>query len=123
MLRSLLVLPLAFSLFGCGPPLVWGGEKATKDRLLGIVPEGSTVSVLEAEAMSRRWRVSNRDDRTFEKGLAHYFGGGCKYQGGVTRTVIVAEYGVLTTTVETVWLFDASGELSALCVRRTTDAP
>ena len=123
MFRTLLILSFAVSLFGCGPPMVWGGDEATKERLLDLVPKGSSVSVLETEAKRRNWRISNRDDRTFEKGLPHYFGGGCEYHGGVSRKVIVAEYGILPTTVETVWLFDAAGKLGALCIRRTTDAP
>ena len=114
---------LSASLAGCGPPLVWGGDEATKGRLIDLVPIGSTVNFLEAEAKIRNWRVSNRDDRTFKKGLPHYFGDGCEHRGGVSRTVIVAEYGLLTTSVETEWLFDKAGKLGELCIRRTTDAP
>lgn len=116
-------IALALSLTSCGPPLVWGGDKATKSRLLKIVPLGSGVDVLEAEAEARGWRISYRDDRQFAKGRAHYFGGGCEYQGGVSRHIVVAEYGVLTTSVESVWLFEGAGKLASLCIRRTTDAP
>jgi hypothetical protein len=103
--------------------LVWGGDEATKDRLLKIVPIGSTVNVLEAEAKSRRWRVWSRDDRSFRRGLTHYFGGACRHQGGVSEYVVVAEFGLLTTTVETVWLFNEVGRLAEVCVRRSTDGP
>lgn len=110
-------------LASCGPPLVWGGDEATKGRLLKILPIGSTVNALEAEAKSRHWRVSSRDDRSFKRGLTHYFGGECRYQGGMSEYVVVAEYGLLTTTVETVWLFNEAGNLAEVCVRRSTDGP
>lgn len=114
---------LTFFLSGCGPPLVWGGNDATKDRLLKIVPIGATVRDLETEVAARDWRISSRDDRRFTKGESHYFGDGCQFQGGVSRRVVVAEYGLLTTTVETVWLFDERDKLGGLCIRRTTDGP
>src|SRR3546814_2618243 len=56
-----------FLLSGCGPSLVWGGDEATKDRLLKIVPIGSTVRDLETKAAARDWRISSRDDRQFPK--------------------------------------------------------
>lgn len=123
MSRALIVIVASLSLASCGPPLVWGGDEATHDRLLEIVPVGSTIDALEAEAKARGWRISNRDDRSFAKGLPHYWGEGCEHQGGVSRTVIVAEYGLFTTSVETEWLFDARKHLGSLCIRRTTDAP
>jgi len=123
MSRWLTSFALALALAGCGPPLVWGGDEATKARLLEIVPIGSTVRQLEREAETRGWRISYRDDRSFPKGAPHYFEGGCVHQGGVSRYVIVAEYGILTTSVESVWLFDKEGKLGTVCVRRTTDAP
>jgi len=122
MFRSFLPICLVLTLAGCGPPLVWGSDEATKERLLKIVPTGSTVSFLEIEAESRGWRVSYRDDREFEHGLPHYFGDSCEHQGGVSRYVVVAEYGILTTAVETVWLFNEDAELGMMCIRRTTDA-
>ena len=123
MLRRPVLLTLAFSLSACGPPLVWGGDEATRNKLLKVVPIGSTAGKLEAEARSRGWRVSSRDDRLFRRGLEHYFGNGCRYQGGVSEYVVIAEYGLLTTTVETVWLFNEAGKLGGLCVRRSTNAP
>jgi hypothetical protein len=83
---------------------------------------GSTVSEFEAEAKDRRWRVFHRDDRHFKKGLPHYFGNGCRFQGGVSRDFIVAEYGFFRTDVEALWMFDEAGKLADLCIRRTTDA-
>jgi hypothetical protein len=103
--------------------LVWGGDEATKGRLLEIVPPGSTVADLEAETEAREWRMSSRDDRSFPKGEPHYLAESCEHQGGVSRIIIVAEYGLLTTSVETSWLFDAKGKLRSLCISRTTDAP
>lgn len=121
MLRSLFAICLALTLTSCGPPLVWGGDEATKERLLKIVPLGTEVSKLEAEAETRRWRL-RRDDRIFPKGESHYLAEGCEHQGGVRRGVVIAEYGLVTTSVETSWLFDEKGKLASLCIRRTTDA-
>ncbi|MDL2351964.1 MAG: hypothetical protein QFC78_03870 [Pseudomonadota bacterium] len=118
------LLPLAVSVFllsSCGPPLVWGGDGATKTRLLHIVPFGSTIADLETKAKAREWQMFYRDDRSFPKGESAYFSDGCEFQGGVSRTIIVAEYGVFTTSVETLWLFDGNGKLGNLCIRRTTD--
>lgn len=123
MSRALTVIVASLSIASCGPPLVWGGDEATRDRLLEIVPVGSTIVDLEAKAKARGWRISNRDDRSFPKGLPHYWGKGCEHQGGVSRTVIVVEYGLFSTSVETEWLFDTRKRLGSLCIRRTTDAP
>jgi hypothetical protein len=120
--RALISILILFSLASCGPPLVWGGDEATKDRLLEIIPLGTTVDALEAEAKARDWRMFIGDDRSFPKGERHYFGGGCEYQGGVSRNYTVAEYGLFTTSVEALWLFDEHDRLGALCVRSTTDA-
>ena len=123
MSRALALLVLMFSLNSCGPPLVWGGDNQTRERLLGIVPIGSTVGNLEAEAVARGWPIFFADDRIFKKGELHYFGNGCRYQGGVSRNFIVAEYGpVITTSVEGLWMFDEAGKLGEVCIRRTTDA-
>ena len=119
--RVLALLSLILALSGCGPPLVWGGDDETRERLLRLVPLDSTVDELETEARERRWRNFFRDDRRFEKGLPHYFGNGCRFQGGVSRNFIVAEYGLFTTTVESLWMFDEAGKLAELCIRRTTD--
>lgn len=123
MARALALLVLVLALSSCGPPLVWGGDGPTRDRLLKLVPLGSTVGELEAEAEDHRWRNLFRDDRTFGKGEPHYFGNGCRFQGGVSMNFIVAEYGpVFTTSVESLWMFDEAGKLAELCIRSTTDA-
>jgi hypothetical protein len=103
--------------------LVWGSDEAIKSRLLKIVPVGSTVNALDAEVRVHGWRVSSRDGRPFKRGGAHYFGGECRHQGGESEKVIVAEYGLMTTTVETVWLFNQAGRLNEVCIRKSTDAP
>lgn len=123
MLRNLAFFVLLPFLASCGPPLVWGGDEATKERLLAIVPVGSSVQRLQSEATAREWRVSFHDERTFKDGLVHDFGDGCAFKGGISTNIIVAEYGVLTTSVETKWMFNAAGKLADLCIRRTTDAP
>lgn len=124
MLRALiviLVLVLA-GLAGCGPPLVWGGNAATKEKLLQIVPIGSSAKRLEVAAKANDWDMKTHDNRTFPKGEPHYFGDGCQSEGGIRRNAVVAEYGVFTTSVEVVWLFDEKENLRRVCVRRTTDA-
>lgn len=122
MRRRIVLLAFALSLSGCGQPLLWRNDKATRDRLLKIVPVGSAISTLEAEAKSRGWRISSRDDRTLPKGEEHYFGNRCRHQGGMSENIVVAEHGLLTTTVESVWIFDRAGRLGDVCVRRSTDA-
>ena len=119
--RLLFLSVLTVLLSGCGPPLVWGGDDATKSRLLQIVPVGSTIADLETKAKARDWQISYPDDRSFAKGTTAYFSDGCEYQGGVSRNVIIAEYGLLTTSVESLWLYDEDGKLRDLCLRRTTD--
>lgn len=118
-LIGILVLPW---LAGCGPPLVWGGNDATRERLLEIVPIGSSAKKLDEAAKANGWRLKVHDNRTFAKGKPHYFGNGCQTAGGITRDSVVAEYGVLTTSVQAVWLFDEKEHLRRVCVRRTTDA-
>src|SRR4029450_13447448 len=118
MARALTLL-LLLSLSGCSPPLVWGGDNATKERLLKLVPRGSTASELESKAKDDGWRDFLRDDRHFKKGTPHYFGNGWRFQGGVSRDFIIAEYGFLfKTSVEAVWMFDEAGKLADLCIRR-----
>jgi len=123
MSRFLSLLVPLFLLSSCKPPLVWGGDEHTKERLLEILPLGSTIADVEAEARSRGWRIFWADDRIFPKGTEHYFGNGCHYQGGVSRDFIIADYGrPFRTSVESLWMFDEVGKLGELCVRSTTDA-
>ena len=123
MRRSFILISLLLFLSACGPTLVWNGDEATRGRLLEIVPLGSSLAALQSEAQIQGWPMENHDNRAFEKGTPHYFGGRGEHQGGVRRYKVVAEYGIIfTTSVETVWLFDEHGELGELCIRRTTDA-
>lgn len=122
MLRILVGILVLAGLAGCGPPLVWGGNAATKERLLKIVPIGSSVKKLEVAAKANGWEMKMHDNRTFAKGEPHYFGDGCQTEGGIKRDSVVAQYGVFTTSVEAVWLFDEKENLRRVCLRRTTDA-
>ena len=123
MWRSLSLLALPLVLYSCSPPLVWGGDARTKDRLLKVLPLGSNVDQLKKEASARRWQLSFADNRVFEVGKEHYFGNGCQFKGGVSRNFVVAEYGpIFITSVESVWMFDEDGKLGDVCVRSTTDA-
>ena len=124
---------LAFVIIACAglafcapPPLVWGSDEKVEARLLKIVPPGSPVDALENEAADRGWRV-RPDERHFKAGTLSYFNrhgeGDCRYAGGPSRIVIVAEYSTpFTTTVETQWHYDQQRKLRDICIRRTTDA-
>ncbi|RJX69947.1 hypothetical protein D6858_03390 [Tsuneonella suprasediminis] len=103
--------------------MVWGGDEKTRERLLEVLPLGSTLDELETEANARSWQLFFADDRIFKAGEEHHFGNGCRFQGGVSRNYIVAEYGpIFTTSVESLWMFDEVGKLGDVCGRSTTDA-
>ncbi|MBD3747045.1 MAG: hypothetical protein IE932_12630 [Sphingopyxis terrae] len=122
MRRNLTAALALIGLAGCAPPLVWGGNDATRERLLKIVPIGSSAKKLEEAAKANGWKLTSHDNRKFTKGEPHYFGGGCQTEGGIRRHSVVAEYGLFTTSVEAVWLFDEGAKLRRVCLRRTTDA-
>lgn len=112
-----------FFVAGCGPSYVWGDDAATAKRLLEMVPQGSSLSDLTAEAARREWRLDQRNVHILEAGKLHYFDG-CKGQGGPAVPVIVADYrSPFRTIVETLWLFDSKQRLAGVCVRRSVDAP
>jgi len=106
--------------------LVRGNDEAVKERLLRIVPAGSSRSILENEIRKRQWKHVRWDDRVFPIGSPHYFddhGRACRYRGGPSVTVVVAEYRTpFTTTVQTAWLFNKQNGVATVCVRRTTEA-
>jgi hypothetical protein len=119
------LLASLLALGGCAPPLVWGDDRKVEERLLSIVPLGSSPAALDKEAERRGWGNSP-DDRIFAAGSKTYFDDThlvCRDKGGVRRVIVVAKYPTpFTTTVETMWLFDARGALRDICIRRTTDA-
>src|SRR4028118_353321 len=125
MIYRFAILASLLALGSCSPPVVWGDDEQLEERLLSIVPLGSSPATLDSEAERRGW--NNRvDNRVFEAGCKTYFDDTrllCRERGGIKRVIAVARYGIpFTTTVETMWLFDPQGGLSDICIRRTTDA-
>jgi hypothetical protein len=119
-LKSITVLSL-FLLAGCGPSYVWGDEADTARELLQMVPQGSSLNDLRAEAGRRGWKLNQRNIHTFEPGEPHYFDG-CDGKGGPAVPVIIADYrGPLRTTVETLWIYGPTKRLIGVCVRRSVD--
>jgi hypothetical protein len=57
-LRSITALSLVF-LAGCGPSYVGGDDADTARRLLELVPQGSSLNDLRAEAARREWRCKS----------------------------------------------------------------
>ena len=121
MIRARTLLLAAALLSSCTPPVAWGGDEAIKTRLLAAFPIGTSIDQVEAEAARRKWRQIGRGENRPPKGAPHYFDD-CQFQGGPSRLFIVAEYGILPTTIESLFLFDARRRLAGLCIRRTTDA-
>jgi hypothetical protein len=105
---------------------VWGSDEAIKDRLLKIVPLGSSPETLETAAKARGWSVTVRDEDRFRAGTPTYFNDHsrrCVFAGGPSRVVIIAEYRTpFVTNVEAYWLFDPHRRLRHICIRTTTDA-
>jgi hypothetical protein len=107
---------------------VWGSDEQVKQRLLRIVPPGSTPTRLNQESQKQGWKIFGPYQRAVAAGAPtyfHEFNGRltCLGVGGPTVTIIVAEYGLLfKTSVEALWLFDRTNRLKNVCVRRTTDA-
>jgi len=120
-LKRIAILSLFF-LAGCGPSYVWGDDAATARRLLKMVPQGSSLNDLGAEAARREWRLDQRNIHIFEAGEPHYFDD-CEGKGGPAVPVIVADYwSPFRTVVESLWLFDPEKKLVGVCVRRSVDA-
>jgi len=110
-------------LVGCGPSYVSSDNERTANRLLEIVPQGSSVDDLELEAQRRGWDLKRRRIHILDAGEPHYLGD-CEGDGGSAVPVIVADFwGPLRTTVETLWIFNPEEELVGVCVRRTVDGP
>jgi len=91
-----------------------------------MVPVGSSPAQVEKDSERRGWRILKIDARRFPIGtptLLDDHHGGCRSKGGQDMTIVVAEYPTpFTTTVESIWLFDAGNRLADVCVRKTTDA-
>ena len=74
-LKNITVLLLLLLLAGCGPSYVWGDDADTARQLLQMVPQGSSLNDLRAEAGRRGWKLDQRNTHIFEAGEPHYFGG------------------------------------------------
>jgi hypothetical protein len=87
-----------------------------------MVPEGSSLNDLRAQATRREWKLDQRNLRILEAGETHYFDD-CVGKGGPAVPVIVADYwSPFRTVVETLWIFGPDKKLLSVCVRRSVDA-
>jgi hypothetical protein len=121
-LKNITVLLLLLLLAGCGPPYVWGDDAVTARQLLQMVPQGSSLNDLRAEAGRRGWKLDQRNTHILEAGEPHYFNN-CDGKGGPAVPVIIADYwGPLRTVVETLWIFGPEKKLVSVCVQRSVDA-
>lgn len=124
-MKQLFIKALVISLVGCAPPYVWGGENRVKQKLLRMVPLGSSLSRLEATAEQRGWDIKRQQVRSWPVGTKTYLNDthrDCRSRGGPTVPAIIAHYHApLETHVETLWLFDTQKRLRDICVRKTTN--
>lgn len=117
---------LALCLVGCAPSYVWGDADGVEQRLIGMVPLGSSLSQLETTSKSRGWKIDRRNVRSWPAGSRTYMDDShldCRSRGGPVVPIIVARYHApFETYVETLWLFDQQRHLRDVCVRKTVDA-
>lgn len=125
-MRRVAIAALAISLVGCAPPYVWDDAQRVEERLLRMVPLGSQSVRLTATAKQRGWEIDRRNIYRSPAGSKTYFDDThlvCRSKGGLVVPVIIDRYSApFTTTVESMWLFDPSGRLRDVCVRKTVDA-
>lgn len=125
-MKRLFISALVIGLVGCAPPYVWGDEDVVKERLIQMVPLGSSLSQLEATAEHRGWDIKRQQVRVYPVGTEshlHDTDRDCRTRGGPTVPSIIAHYyAPFETYVETHWLFDPQKRLRDICVRKTTNA-
>ena len=117
---------LFFAIAGCAPPYVWGDADRVEDRLVVMVPLGSSPALLKATAKSRGWDINHRNVRSWPAGSKTYMDDthlSCRSRGGLAVPSIIAHYSApFETYVESLWLFDPQNRLRDICVRKTVDA-
>ena len=110
-------------LASCAPPYVWGSNVQVEKNLLGIVPAGSVPSQLLKVAARRGWKIEAYRIRTSDNGGPTYLDGCSTIKGGEFVPSVIDEYHTpFLTSVEAMWIFDASHRLRRVCVRKTVDA-
>lgn len=121
MKRTILCL-LLFAIAGCAPYYVWGSEQRIEKQLLTMVPLGSSLAALEAQAERRGWVLDYRNFRSAPAGAKTYFDDHhreCRSRGGEVLHSIIAHYHApIGTYVDAMWLFDANRKLAKICVRK-----
>lgn len=117
---------LALSMAGCAPSYVWGDADRIEERLVQMVPLGSTPAQLQQAARERGWDIDHRNIRSWPVGTETYMHDthlDCRSRGGADVGVIIARYSApFQTAVESLWLFDSQLRLQDVCVRKTVDA-
>lgn len=120
---------LLLALASCAPSYVWGDAQGVKQRLLNMVPTGSSPALLADTAAERGWTIDQRNIRSWSAGSATYMNDphanlDCHSHGGLVVPVMIAHYQApFDTDVESLWLFDTQQRLRDVCVRKTVDAP
>ena len=125
-MRCIAVGLMLFAIAGCAPPYVWGDADGVENRLIDIVPLGSSPARLRDAGEERGWRIDSRNIRSSAAGSETYMHDthlDCRSRGGAVVPIIVAHYSApFDTAVESLWLFDPQRRLSDVCVRKTVDA-
>lgn len=117
---------LLLAIAGCAPHYVWGDANRVEQRLVDMVPLGSSFARLEEAAKERGWDIDRRNVRSWPAGSKTYMDDthlDCRSRGGPVVPIIIARYSApFRTAVETLWLFDQQNRLRDICVRKTVDA-
>src|SRR3982751_3508842 len=110
-MRRRLLCAILLALSSCAAPYVWGDAGRVKERLLGMVPLGSSLTALADSAARRGWKIDQRNIRSWPAGSATYMNDhnlDCRSRGGLVVPVIIAHYSApFDTYVESLWLFDS----------------
>ena len=125
-MKRITICALLLALAGCAPPYVWGDADGIENRLVNMVPFGSSPARLEAAAKERGWNIDHRDIRSWPAGSETYMDDThleCRSRGGPVVPIVIAHYSApFETYVESLWLFDPQERLRDVCVRKTVDA-
>ena len=123
-MQRVLAATLCLGLTACGPPYAWGDAERVEERLVRMVPLGSSPSELAAAAKERGWKIDRRNMWSQPAGSKTYFddhGRKCRSRGGPVVPAIIAHYYSPLETYESLWLFDTQLRLRDVCVRKTMD--
>lgn len=125
-MRKVVTSVLLLVVASCAPPYVWGDADSVEERLLEMVPLGSSLARLEGVAAGRGWDINFQNVRSWPAGSQTYMHDthlDCRSRGGPVVPIIIARYSApFETSVESLWLFDPQKRLRDVCVRKTVDA-